>query len=114
LHYGHLFADKSDMKKPPTPPTPDVEDRRRSPRKTVASTAFIWSPTTKDPSKRISVSTVNVSSKGVAFDSPSAIAVHAYYMIEIENAETRMTREIRTNRCQKVTDCKYRVAANFS
>jgi hypothetical protein len=102
------------MKKPSTPQTPAVEDRRRSPRKPVASTAFIWSPTTKDSSVRIAVSTVNVSGKGVAFDSPSMIATHAYYMIELEHGGTRTAREIRTNRCQKVGDGKFRVAANFS
>ena len=91
----------------------DVEDRRRSLRRTEACDAFIASPTATDPTERWEVRGVNLSRHGIAFRSPIALPPRAFFAIDFGLGSQRVRCEIRVTNCREAGDGTFEVGGEF-
>jgi len=88
-------------------------NRRRSGRQPRIAEAWVYSPTSTNPEDRLRVTTVNLSRTGVAFDVEKPLPIGAYFRIDVQLDEQRISSEIHIVSCRAVTSRQFQIGAEF-
>lgn len=90
------------------------DDRRRSNRTADAAVAWMYSPTAAAAAPKIAVAGLNVSKHGLAFSTDRAVAVGAYFKLDLPPGAKPAEREIIILHCKPLAEGKFGVGAEFT
>lgn len=91
---------------------PSADERRRVKRSPSGTGAWIVSPTSTRASDRVRITAINISSRGIAFQSPTTLPTGAYFQIDLSEFG-QSSREIKILRCQAAQGDAFEVGAVF-
>ena len=94
-------------------PAPDLENRRRSVRRTYAEAAWISSADAVDEGETLDATTVNLSRHGVRFDIHQPLPLGGCYRIELATSDQKLNNEIRIVSSQPTSTGRFSIGAAF-